>query len=169
MDDVVLFGLGTLEEWLYFEVILETFCLASGMCISIEKSGFLFNDQEEGVLNSIRLFLPYSAKPLHVGFKYSGYYINPLGYEVKEWHWLLKRFEKRIGNWSYKFLSLGGRLVLIRDVLTSLLAYWFALALIHVSILNKMRQLIFSFLWGSNKNKFHFHLVDWQTLERPFC
>ena len=100
-------------------------------------------------------------KPLHEGFKYLGYFINPLGYEVKDWFWLLKRFEKRIDNWSHKFLSLGGRLVLIRAVLTNLPVYWFELALIPVSILNKMRQMIFSFLWGSNKNKFHFHLVDW--------
>ena len=58
-------------------------------------------------------------------------------------------------------------MVLIRAVLTSLPVYWFALAPIPVSILNKMRQMIFSFLWGSSKNKFCFHLVDWQTLARP--
>ena len=66
------------------------------------------------------------------------------------------------------FMSLGGRLVLIRAVLTSLPVYWLAFASIPVSILNKMRQMIFSFLWGSSKNKFCFHLVDWQTLAMPF-
>ena len=39
VDDVVLFSMGTLEEWMAFKVILDTFCSASGMCISIEKSG----------------------------------------------------------------------------------------------------------------------------------
>ena len=121
-----------------------------------------------GVLNNIRHLIPYCVKPLHEGFKYLGYFIKPLGYEVKDWLWILKRFEKRIRNWSFKFLSLGGRLVLIWVVLTNLPIYWFALALIPVSILNKIRQLIFSFLWGSSKNKICFHLVDWQTLARPF-
>ena len=64
IDDVVLFGLGTLEEWPYFEVILETFCSTSGMRISMDKSGFLFNELEEGVLNSILLFLPYNVDPI---------------------------------------------------------------------------------------------------------
>ena len=65
------------------------------------------------------------------------------------------------------FLSLGGRLVLIRAVLTNLPVYWFSLSPIPVSILKKMRQLIFAFLWGSSKNKFRFHLVDWQNLAMP--
>ena len=39
VDDAVLFGIGTVEEWMDFDVILETFCPESGMCISLEKSG----------------------------------------------------------------------------------------------------------------------------------
>ena len=109
VNDVVLFGLGIVLEWMAFEVILETFCAASGMCISVDKSSFLFNALEAGVLENIHLFLPYTAEPMHKGFKYLGYYIKPLGYGVKDWLLLLKSFEKRIRHWSYKLLSLGGR------------------------------------------------------------
>ena len=59
VDDVVLFGIGTIEEWLAFEVILDTFCKAYGMCISVDKSGFLFNNMEVGTLNNITIFFPY--------------------------------------------------------------------------------------------------------------
>ena len=96
VDDVVLFGLSTIEEWMTFEVILDTFCYASGMSINIEKYGFLYNDLGEGVLNRIRHIMPYTVDPIQVGFKYLGYYIKPLGYEVKDWLWFLKKFEKRI-------------------------------------------------------------------------
>ena len=99
VDDVVLFGIGTLEEWMAFEVILDNFWSASGMCISIDKSGFLFNELDEGVLNNILHYLPYKVDPIHMGFKYLGYFIKPLSYEVKEWRWLLKNFEKRINKW----------------------------------------------------------------------
>ena len=128
-----------MEEWIAFEVILETFCSASGMSISMDKSGFLFNEVEGGVLNSILLFLPYNANPIHMGFKYLGYFIKPLGYGVKDWLWMLRIFEKIIENWSFKLLSLGGVLILIRVVLSSLPVFWFALAPILVSILNNMR------------------------------
>ena len=44
VDDVILFGCGTYEEWIAFKVLLDTFCEASGMCINLEKSCFLHND-----------------------------------------------------------------------------------------------------------------------------
>ena len=38
IDDVILMGSGTLLDWAAFEVILETFCKASGMVINVDKS-----------------------------------------------------------------------------------------------------------------------------------
>ena len=130
------------------------------MEINADKSSFLYNNVDEPVRQQISNLLPYKMEPIAVGFKYLGYYLKPLGYGVKDWRWFLLKFKKKLSNWAYKLLSLGGRFVLIRAILTSLPVYWFALAPIPVSILNKMRQLIFSFLSGSSKNKFHFHLVD---------
>ena len=96
VDDVILFGMGIVDEWMAFDVILETFCAASGMCISLEKYGFLFSDLELGVQRSIQSFLPYKMEPILHGFKYLGYYIKPLGYKVKYWWSLIKNFERRI-------------------------------------------------------------------------
>ena len=59
VDDVVLFGVGTLEEWKAFNEILVVFSSASGMCISVEKSSFLFSEVEEEILNGISSFMPY--------------------------------------------------------------------------------------------------------------
>ena len=38
VDDVIMFEVGSFEEWMAFKVILETFCEASGMRINLEKS-----------------------------------------------------------------------------------------------------------------------------------
>ena len=59
VDDVILFGLGSFEEWMAFKVILDTFCEASGMCININKSCFLHNDLDEALLRRIFGLLPY--------------------------------------------------------------------------------------------------------------
>ena len=53
VDDVILFGIGTFEEWVIFKVILDTFCDASSMRINLDKSCFLFNNVDEGTLNNI--------------------------------------------------------------------------------------------------------------------
>ena len=68
VDDVVLFGIDTLEECVAFEVILDTFFLASGMSIILDKSGFLFNNVEVDILNSITFSLPYKFDHIMQGF-----------------------------------------------------------------------------------------------------
>ena len=55
----------------------------------------------------------------------------------------------------------------IQSVLTSMPVYWMALVPIPTSILDKLRKLIFSFLWGSSSKTKKFHLVDWHLLTRP--
>ena len=70
---------------------------------------------------------------------------------INDWLWLLKNDERRISNWAYKFLSIRGRLTLIRAILQGIPVYWFSLARIPKSILRRMRQCIFTFLWGGRK------------------
>ena len=62
---------------------------------------------------------------------------------------------------------MGGWLVLIRSVLSSMPVYWMALVPIPSSILDKLRKMIFSFLWGSSSKTKKFHLADWHLLARP--
>ena len=57
--------------------------------------------------------------------------------------------------------------MLIQAVLTSLHVYWFALVPLPKSILNKLRKLIFSLLWGSRGDSNRFHLMDWKSLSKP--
>ena len=50
VDDVILLGTSTLQEWIAFDVILSTFCKASGMCISLDKSCFLHINIDADIL-----------------------------------------------------------------------------------------------------------------------
>ena len=112
-DGVILFVLGSFEDWIAFKVLLDTFSAASGMCINIAKSIFLHNDLDVSLLERITGLLPYRFAHLNQGFNYLGYFLKPSGYLVKDWHWLISKFEKRISHWTYRLLSMGGRLVLI--------------------------------------------------------
>jgi hypothetical protein len=96
------------------------------------------------------LFL-YSCKELTVGFKYLGYLLKPDSYKVEDWQWLFDKFETRINHWCNRWLSLGGRFVLIKAVLESQPVYWMALAHISISVLHRIRKLSISFLWSGNK------------------
>ena len=98
VDDVILFGMGTIEEWISLKVLLDIFCEASGMLINSEKSCFLCNNLDDGLLTRITHTLPYKTQSMTTGFKYLGYFIKPSGYLVKDWLWLIKKFENKIAH-----------------------------------------------------------------------
>ena len=67
--------------------------------------------------------------------------------------YLIKKIEKRISNWAYRFLSIGGRITLIWFVLQGILVYWFSLIMLLSSILNILRSKLFNFLWEGSGNE----------------
>ena len=54
------------------------------MSISVDKSSFLFNNVDLGILGDIGRVLPYKMEPIVTVFKYLGYYLKPLGYRVSD-------------------------------------------------------------------------------------
>ncbi|PNX66845.1 ribonuclease H, partial [Trifolium pratense] len=68
---------------------------ASALCCRVGKILFLY------------LGLPIGSDPRRLGF----------------WELVLDRLKNRLSGWRIRFLSFGGRLVLLKSVLTSLLVY----------------------------------------------
>jgi hypothetical protein len=98
--------------------------------------------------------------------KYLGFYLKPNGYRIMDWNWLIEKIEKRISNWTFLWLSLGGRLVLVKSVLQSIHVYWLSLAKVPASTLHKI-QLMANILWrGANKTTC-FHLSKWKNIAIP--
>jgi hypothetical protein len=52
-------------------------------------------------------------------------------------------------------------------VLEGQAVYWMALDTIPRSILNKIRQLMYSFLWTGGNNKHSLHLCRWDIIAKP--
>jgi hypothetical protein len=75
--------------------------------------------------------------------------------------------EKKIGLWCNNWLSLGGRFILVKAVLESQSVFWMSMEVIPRTILNKIRKLMFDFLWSGNRDKHQFHLCRWDILSRP--
>ena len=93
------------------------------MCISADKSSFLYNNVDVDNRTEIAKALPYKMENITAGFMYLGYFLKPLGYRVRDWHWLIQKFEHWISHWAHKLLSLGGCLTLVQAVLTSIPVY----------------------------------------------
>lgn len=58
-------------------------------------------------------------------------------------------------------------MILVKYVLKNIPLFLLSLSKIPKSILNKIRQKMFSFLWTRRKRKEGVHLVNWESLSRP--
>jgi hypothetical protein len=80
---------------------------------------------------------------------------------------LLKKIEKRIENWKFRWLSLGGRLTLANSVLHSILVYWLSLVKLPTIVLRRIQNLISKFISKGGKKGSGFHLTKWKNIARP--
>ena len=122
VDDVIIFGRGSLEEYETHLEIISLLCVASGMEVSTSKSCFLKNDVSYVLFAHVVTMFPFKVEYIDYGLKYLRYFLNN-GYRVSDWMWLVKEVEKRIGNRCYRLLSLGGRLTSMRSILVGILVF----------------------------------------------
>ena len=74
--------------------------------------------------------------------------------------------ELRIKNWSFRWLSKGGKLILVKFVLEAIPIYSMHLRII-AGIIDKIRKLCFKFLCSGNKDAARLPWTSWKVLVNP--
>ena len=81
-----------------------------------------------------------------MGIKCLVFPLKPNAYKKKDWAWILKKLSLKVPEWTSRWLSLGGRLLLIIAILQGIYVYWFSLFKVPKGIIDVMRKMIFHFL-----------------------
>jgi hypothetical protein len=119
VDDVIIMTNATMQEWWEIDKVLKFFCSASGLQVNGSKSTLLQEGMTEHDLFPCKSLFPYRFSDLDSGFNYLGYFLKTGLQRVEDWGWLIKKMEKKIDNWCYRWLSLGGCFTLLKSVLES--------------------------------------------------
>ena len=104
-------------------------------------------DHEADKMREINTFLHVHSISLEDGFKYLSFFLKLNGYENNYWSWLIQNLEKRLFMWSHKWLSLGGRFILLKYVLQSIYIYWMHFFKLPNDIINNINSIISQFMW----------------------
>jgi hypothetical protein len=83
---------------------------------------------------------------------------------VHDWNFLIEKIENKLQGWKGKLLSLGGRVVLLKVVLSSIPLYWMSLYRLPVKLKKRIDQLCRSFLWYGGSSVKKNSLVSWKIL-----
>ncbi|KAK3198650.1 hypothetical protein Dsin_022065 [Dipteronia sinensis] len=142
--------------------ILRCFELASGLRINFHKSCVVkVGKKSEVVEDWAGIF---KCKKANLPITYLGMPLGARPLSKAFWKSLVLRMESRLAPWKKKFLSKGGRLVLIKSVLSSISTYYMSVFKVPVSVAQAMERLQRSFFWGDGVERRKVHAVDWGTI-----
>ena len=94
----------------------------------------------------------------------------PLGTSFKTasiWNPILEKMEKKLLGWKRVYLSKGGRLTLLKSILSSLPPYFLSLFTISIVVAARLERIQRNFLWGSSEGSFKYPLVAWDKVCSP--
>lgn len=94
----------------------------------------------------------------------------PLGSNYKAlatWSPVIKRVERHLDLWRAKFLSRGGKVALIKSVLSNLPVFYMSILYILKSVVKYIEKLMRRFLWTSGDKDRSIHLIGWDKVCLP--
>jgi hypothetical protein len=135
VDDTLFIGEASMENLWSLKAILRSFELASGLKVNFYKSSIM------GV-NVSTEFLGVAERFLHcrigsIPFIYLGLSVGANHRKEVTWQPLLDSLAKRLGVWRNKYVSFGGRVVLLNYVLNSIPIFYLSFMKLHVKVWKK--------------------------------
>ena len=100
-------------------------------------------------------------------FKYFGLSVGGNPSQISTWDPLLDQFSKRLPSWGNRYLSLGGRIVLLNPVLNVILIFYLSFFKMPVSVASKIVRIQREFLWGGTEGGRKISLVSWKVVCQP--
>jgi hypothetical protein len=161
-DDTILLIQDNLEYARNLKFILILFEKMSGLKINFHKSEvYCFGNANNNKEAYAEIFTcPIKKLPIC----YLGVPIDHKTLSKTQWANTEEKFEKKLGVWQGRYLSLGGRLTLINSSLSNIPLYMLSLYLAPSAVLKKMDTFRKRFLWCGGNNIKKYHLVKWDTV-----
>ncbi|CAI8586009.1 unnamed protein product [Vicia faba] len=86
-------------------------------------------------------------------FVYLGLLIRGDSWILSLWNLVLETIKKRLSGWKSRNLSLGGWLILIKSVLSSISVYFHSFFKAPACIISSLESLINAFFWGGKEDR----------------
>ncbi|XP_038974801.1 uncharacterized protein LOC120106025 [Phoenix dactylifera] len=165
-DDCMLLARSTRQSARVIDQILRDYCALSGQQVNLDKSAVIFSPKTRGALKRSIL------EVLGVGeqggmMSYLGVPLCGRRLRIRDCVSLVTSVRRRLEGWQSHSLSMMGRIVLVRSVLSSVPIYLLSHVDIPVSVLRSLEQLFREFIWGRRSGRGGIHLVAWESVCQP--
>ncbi|MCH83014.1 LINE-1 reverse transcriptase like [Trifolium medium] len=164
-DDTLIIGRKSWTNIFAMKAILQLFELISGLKVNFHKSVLLGINVNDSWTKDAASAL--NCKVGELPIKYLGLPIGADPRRLKTWEPVIIALRKRLSSWSYRSLSMGGRLVLLKSVLSALPIYYLSFFKMPPGIISLIESLFKKFLWGGSEESRKIHWLKWDRVCKP--
>jgi len=150
---------------LTMKAILRGFELASGLKIKFHKSKLAGINVDRDALVCYTKTL--NCVQMEVHFKYLGLEVGGNPRKNQFWEYVLNKLKVRLSVRKGRFLSMAGRICLIKSVITVVPLFYLSLFKAPNSVCKSIISIQRRFLWGWGKEKRPIFWVNWEDLCKP--
>ncbi|WMV11057.1 hypothetical protein MTR67_004442 [Solanum verrucosum] len=165
-DDTILFSSGDPLSLAMMMHKLDIYEKISGQKINKSKSGFIVHPKASDIFknevkaitgfSNIKLPFTYLGSPIFVGRKKICYFND-----------MVVKISNKVMGWHTKTLSIGGKTVMIKAVLSSLPMHILSVIQPPKTIIKQMEMVMANFFWGDTHGKNKHHWIKWRDLCYP--
>ncbi|KAL4385916.1 hypothetical protein GQ457_09G028800 [Hibiscus cannabinus] len=163
-DDLIVFCGASETEIKNVVRLLRGFEVASGLKLNLKKSKLLGINVDAAVIDN------WAEKIFCKSEKFPSTYLGlPLGISKNDahvWDPVVEKVRLKLSGWKSKTLSFGGRITLVKSVLSNLPIYFISILPMPVKICKLLSNIIAKFLWGSSDHR-AIHWLKWETICLP--
>jgi hypothetical protein len=164
-DDTLCIGEASIENLWTLKAILRAFEMVPGLKVNFWKSCVMGVNVSNDFIRLASSFL--NSKVALVPFIYLGLPVGANPRRVSTWEPMIEALRKRLGVWSNKYVSLGGRIVLLNAVLNAIPIFFLSFMKIPIVVWKKVRRIQRDFLWGNRSGTKRINWVKWDTVCKP--
>ncbi|MCH81819.1 ribonuclease H protein, partial [Trifolium medium] len=104
-----------------------------------------------------------------IPFGYLGLPVGANPRRCSTWEPLIDKIRRRLRSWGNRFISLGGRIVLINSVLNAIPIFHLSFMKAPTAVIKKIVRIQREFLWGGIKGGRKISWVSWKEVCKPRC
>ena len=161
-DDTLLLGVKSWENVRAMKAVMLLFEAISGLKVNFHKSMLFGVNVNDSWLHEAAVVM--HCKHGRLPFFYLGLPIGGDPRKLQFWYPLIERIRRRLSSWKCKKLSLGGRLVLLKSVLSSIPVYFLSFFKAPSGIISTLDSIFINFFWGGGEDFRKISWIKWDTI-----
>jgi len=161
-NDTLCIGKATVDNLWMMKALLRGFEMASGLKINFFKSSLIGVNVPGEFMSMACDFLNCSEGSLL--FKYLGLPVGANPKSMSTWEPMVESLCGKLNSWGHKYISFGGRIILLNAVLNSIPIFYLTFLKMPVQVWKRIVRIQREFLWGGVGGGRKVSWVKWKSV-----